>query len=393
MSKTFQSFNDPIRRSTVGPLRRQKEMCFSDGHAKIPANRLKLISEKRKVTAMRWRTAVCSLILLTYGSDFTPSLARFEFSESYMGTRFRIVVYAPTAQAAKLASTAAFERISQLDAIMSDYKETSELMLLCRAEAGKKVRISQDLFRVLEKSQQVAERSKGAFDVTVGQLVRLWRRARRTGELPDRQRLAEALESTGYTRLHLDPKDRSAMLEKSGMFLDLGGIAKGYAADEAMAVLKEHGLTRALVAAGGDIAVGEPPPGRKGWTIAVSQLKSDSAPTSWLLLRAAAVSTSGDANQNVEIGGVRYSHIVDPRTGHALMGRASVTVVAADCTTSDSLATAASVLGPQEGLRLIDSTIGGAAIFVQAEGSGIRSFETSRWRLIPRADAEQASIQ
>src|SRR6185295_6849343 len=327
-------------------------MCFSHGHAKISPTRLELISEKRQVTTMRWRTAVCSLMLLTYGSDFTPELARFEFSETHMGTRFRIVVYAATAQAAQLASTAAFERISRLDATMSDYRETSELMLLCKEEAGKQVRLSEDLFRVLAKSQELAERSKGAFDVTVGPLVRLWRRARRTGELPDRQKIADALESTGYTRLHLDPKERSAMLEKSGMFLDLGGIAKGYAADEALAVLNRHGVTRALVAAGGDIAVGEAPPGTEGWTIAIAQLESVNTPPSRLLvLRDAAVSTSGDANQNVEIGGVRYSHIVDPRTGLALMGRSSVTVVAADCTTSDSLATAASVLGPQEGRK------------------------------------------
>jgi thiamine biosynthesis lipoprotein len=140
--------------------------------------------------------------------------------------------------------------------------------------------------------------------------------------------------------------------------------------------------------------VGEAPPGTEGWTIAIAQLESVNAPPSRsLVLRDAAVSTSGDANQNVEIGGVRYSHIVDPRTGLALMGSSSVTVVAADCTTSDSLATAASVLGPQDGLRLIDSTKGAAAIFVQAEGSGIRSFETSRWRQIRKTDAKQASIQ
>ena len=384
----------PTGALTRAAKRRQKEMCFSDGHAKIPPNRLKLISEKQQVTTMRWRTVVCLLLLLTYGSDFTPALARFEFIESHMGTRFRIVVYATTAQAAKLASSAAFERISRLDAIMSDYLETSELMLLCKQEAGKKVQVSQDLFRVLVKSQELAERSNGAFDVTVGPLVRLWRRARRTGELPDKQKLAEALESTGYTRLHLDQKDHSVRLEMSGMFLYLGGIAKGYAADEAMAVLNEHGLTRAMVAAGGDIAVGEPPPGKDGWIIAIAQLESVNAPPSrWLVLHDSAVSTSGDANQNVEIGGVRYSHIVDPRTGRALMGRSSVTVVAPDCATSDALATAASVLGQREGLTLIDSTNGAAAMFVQADGEEIRSFETSRWRQIRKTDAKQASIQ
>jgi thiamine biosynthesis lipoprotein len=178
------------------------------------------------------------------------------------------------------------------------------------------------------------------------------------------------------------------------MFLDLGGIAKGYAADEAIAVLKEHGLTRSMVAAGGDIAVGQPPPGKDGWVIAIAELESvDAPPSRYILLHDSAVSTSGDANQNVEIGGVRYSHIVDPRTGLALTCRSSVTVVAPDCTTSDALATTASVLGPQEGLRLVDSTNGAAAMFVQAEGEGIRSFETSRWRRIRKTDAKQASIQ
>ena len=343
---------------------------------------------------MRWRTAVCSLLLFTYGFDYTPALGRFEFTESHMGTRFRIVVYAATAQAASLASSAAFERIARLDAIMSDYRETSELMSLCRQDAGKKVRVSEDLFRVLVRSQELAKRSEGAFDVTVGPLIKLWRRARRTGELPDKPRLAEALASTGYTRLHLDPQDRSARLDKSGMSLDLGGIAKGYAADEAMAVLKEHGISRSLVAAGGDIAVGAPPPGKDGWAIAIAQLESVDAPLSrYLLLHDAAVSTSGDANQNVEIGGVRYSHIVDPRTGIALTGRSSVTVVAPDCTTSDGLATAASVLGPQEGMKLIDSTAGAAALFVKAEGERILSLETGRWNKIRKTDAKQASIQ
>jgi thiamine biosynthesis lipoprotein len=294
-----------------------KKGLLLDRHVKIPPNRFKTL--KRQV-ADAMATAVCSLLMLTYGSGVTPALARFEFSESHMGTHFRIVIYAATARAASLASRAAFDRISRLDAIMSDYRETSELMLLCRQGPGKKVAVSEDLFRVLVKSQELAARSKGAFDVTVGSLVRLWRRARRTGELPDKQRLAQALQSTGYTKLHLDRQDRSVMLSNSGMVLDLGGIAKGYAADEAMATLKEYGLSRVLVAAGGDIAVGAPPPGEDGWVIAIADLDSvDAPPSRYLVLHDAAVSTSGDANQNVEIGGVRT--IVDP--GPVLHSRAA----------------------------------------------------------------------
>ena len=334
---------------------------------------------------MRWRTTVCSFLLLAYGFDIRPAVARFEFSETHMGTRFRIVVYSNTARAANLASSAAFERIGKLDAIMSDYRTTSELMVLCKRPSGTKVTVSEDLFRVLGTAQDLSARSEGAFDVTVGTVVRLWRRARRTGELPDRQEIVRALDSSGYTRLSLDRASRSVSLEKSGMLLDLGGIAKGYAADEAMKVLKRHGIRRALVAAGGDIVVSSPPPGARGWLIGIAPLEStEQQPTRYLWLRDRAVSTSGDAHQYVEIAGVRYSHIVDPRTGLALTGHRSVTVVANSCTTSDGLSTAASVLGPSEGSRLIDSVAGASALFAQAGDNGTLNVETTRWKQIPK---------
>ena len=223
---------------------------------------------------MRWRTTVCSLLLLVYGFDIRHAPFRFEFTEAHMGTQFRIVLYAAAARAATLASHAAFERIAQLDAIMSDYRETSELMLLCKRPSGTKVTVSEDLFRVLLTAQELAERSHGAFDVTVGPVVRLWRRARRTGELPDSQKLAEALESTGYKNLIIDSLTGSVTLKKSGMLLDLGGIAKGFAVDEAMKMLKRNSVSRALVAAGGDIVVSAPPPGAGGWIIGIAPLES-----------------------------------------------------------------------------------------------------------------------
>jgi thiamine biosynthesis lipoprotein len=169
------------------------------------------------------------------------------------------------------------------------------------------------------------------------------------------------------------------------MLLDLGGIAKGYAADEAMQVLKQHGIRSALVAAGGDIVVSEPPPGSTGWTIGVAPLDSpEKPPTQLLLLRNAAVSTSGDAEQYVEINGKRYSHIVDPKTGVGLTGHSSVTIVAPNGTSSDSLATAVSVLGPEQGLEVIDATEGAAALILQATETGTRTFASKRWKDVPK---------
>ncbi len=304
------------------------------------------------------------------------ALLRFEFSETHMGTRFRIVLYAPDSATASQASRAAFDRVAALDNIMSDYRPGSELLRLCRGAGGPPVKVSQDLFRVLAKSQEVSKQSNGAFDITVGPVVRLWRRARRQHELPDAESLLQAVKLVGFENLRLDSNAGTAELLKPGMLLDLGGIAKGDAADQALAVLKQYGIESALVAAAGDIAVSNSPPGKKGWRIGIAPLESpDQPPTRYLLLHDSAVSTSGDAEQHVEIGGVRYSHIVNPKTGLALTGRSSVTVIAPDGITADSLATAVSVLGPKRGLQLINSTPGTAALFVQQTEQGIRTFE------------------
>jgi thiamine biosynthesis lipoprotein len=154
------------------------------------------------------------------------------------------------------------------------------------------------------------------------------------------------------------------------MRLDLGGIAMGYAVDEALGVLRKRGIASGLIDASGDIGVGDPPPGKEGWVIEVAPVDEDGAPRTRVLLANAAVTTSGDALQHVEIGGKRYSHIVDPRTGLGLTDRTSVTVIARDCTSADSLATAVSVLGPKEGLKLIEHTPGTAAWIVRPAPDG-----------------------
>ena len=308
-------------------------------------------------------------------------LSRFEESQPHMGTTARIVVYAASGQAATPAMHAAFERIRELDSLLSDYQPESELNRLNRQSGGPPVKVGPDLFQVLAASQSLAARTNGAFDVTVGPVIRLWRRARRQRALPETDRLAAAFNLTGFRWLRLDAKQQTAQLAKPGMLLDLGGIAKGYAASEALVSLKRSGIQQALVALGGDIAVSNAPPGKKGWTIEIAPLQIPGAPKpSALLLHNAAVSTSGDAEQFVEIGGIRYSHIINPATGKALTGRRSVTVVAANGTDSDALATAVSVMAPQEGLKLIDATRDAATLIVIQTDQGIRTWKSKRWR-------------
>jgi len=285
------------------------------------------------------------------------SLQRHEFRARHMGVEWKIALYAPRKAAANDAAKAAFDRIAQLNAILSDYEPESELMRLCRnSRPGKPVQVSRELCEVLSRSQKVAKETKGAFDVTVGHVTRLWRNARRRKRFPKPADIRAALKKTGYRFVQLDPKNRTVELQKPGMRLDLGGIAKGYAADEALKVLRKHGITRAMIDGGGDIVVGDPPPGKTGWTIAVASLrngKPDSKKTRLLTLKNAAVATSGDAFQFIEFNGKRYSHIVNPATGIGLTSRSSVTVIAPTGWQADAYASAVSVLGPVRGVQWI----------------------------------------
>lgn len=302
---------------------------------------------------------------------------RFEFSEPHMGAPFSMVLYASDEQAANRAVAAAYSRIRQLDQTLSDFDSDSELRRVCRtAGTGQPVRLSSDLWQMLAQSQRLAEMSEGAFDVTVGPVVKLWRRARRKQTMPDADRLHAALASVGYHFVQLDPVEKTCLLKELGMRLDLGGIAKGFAADEALAVLQENGCPTALVNAGGDIVLGDPPPGRAGWKIGIAPLEPDSPPSRFLLLERCAVATSGDAWQFVEIDGQRYSHIIDPRTGIGLRRRSSVTVVAGDGAMADGLASAVSVLGPEKGLEFLENFSGVEASIVYLEDGKAKLRET-----------------
>ncbi len=320
-------------------------------------------------------------------------LMRFEFEETHMASPFHIVLYSTDEATARRASRAAFDRIAALNAVLSDYDPESELSRLSQAAGGPPVRVGADLFDVLERSRRMFDQSGGAFDVTIAPVGRLWRRARRDRKLPEPARIAEARQLVGSDKMVLDSKARTVRLLKPGMKLDVGGIAKGYASQAAIDVLKAAGIRRALVGGAGDIVVGDPPPDAEGWKIAIAPLDprlGDRPPT--LLLKNVAVSTAGDAERFVEIGGHRYSHIINPSTGLGHEDRAAVTVVAPDGATADALETTAYLLGPERGLKLVDETPGAAAIFQRLTPDGIKSFESSRFKDVPK-DRSPASTK
>jgi FAD:protein FMN transferase len=298
-----------------------------------------------------------SILLLAGCATAGRKFERFEYTRPEMGVPFRIVLFASDKTRGDAAANAAFARVAQLNDIMSDYDTDSELSRLSQtAGRGQAVRVSDDLWRILEQARRIAEETQGAFDITCGPAVSLWRKARREKKLPDAAKLDEARHAVGHQNLRLNAAAHTAELLVPYMRLDLGAIAKGYAVDEAIAVLHRHGIGSALVSGGGDMAVSGAPPGRNGWHIELAPLDATNAPAAeFVLLRNAALATSGDVFQHVEINGVRYSHIVDPRTGIGLTDHSLVVVIAKDCTTADSLSTSISVLGPERGIKYAES--------------------------------------
>ena len=297
-----------------------------------------------------------------------------------MATPCRIKLYAADEEEALKAKTAAYAEIAAIDEAMNDYTPISEISRLSRSSGEGPVRVSDRLYDVLEASLRYSRLTDGAFDITVGPVVQLWRRARGTKRLPEREELNVELGRVGWRKLTLDPAARSARLDTAWMALDVGGIAKGYACDRALAVLKQHGITRAMVDTGGGMALGDPPPGKAGWSIQLAD--TDEV----LLLANCGVATSGDWERFVVIDGVRYSHIVDPRTGLGLTNRALVAVVAPTGMAADALTKGVMIPGPERGMKLIESLPGTHAWMRWEDGPQVRSVRSSRFNALLRPD-------
>lgn len=252
-----------------------------------------------------------------------------------MGMEVRMTMEAGDEETARRAGTAAFAVIAGLDQRLSDYRDDSDLRAIERA-APAAVRVVPEVFAVLKQAMEVAKATDGAFDPTVAPLVALWRQSRASRVLPSPDAIVAARSLVGWSRVELDESAMTVRLPERGMRLDLGGIAKGYILQRASESLRSAGISAALIEAGGDMASF----GARGWKAQVG------AGCSELGAVHGALSTSGATAQYVEIGGVRYSHVVDPRTGLGLTDHRTVHVRAPDGATSDAWATALGVLGP-----------------------------------------------
>jgi thiamine biosynthesis lipoprotein len=300
---------------------------------------------------------ICGLCLLFSGL-LTPALVmaqpqseRHEYEHVAMGVSFRYILYHEDSKVAEKLFAKAAQRVAELDSILSDYREQSETNQLCRSAPHLAPQtVSPDLYRVVERGLEFNRLTDGAFDVTIGPASHAWRMAIKRRRLPEAEKLEALRASIGSDRLRLLPPNQLQLLAP-GMQLDFGGIAQGDAADQVAELFRAAGVTSALIDASGDLLAIGAPPGKAGWSIQVPGLSESDAAT--LLLRDAAISTSGDREQRLIIDGVRYSHIIDPRTARAVEQSVQATVIAPTATAADALASALCVLTPEEGLALI----------------------------------------
>lgn len=282
---------------------------------------------------------------LTIGSS-PLNVSRYDFTQAHMGVRVDISLYAPDRAAAERAAQAAFDEIARIEAIASDYRPDSEAMRLCDRAGQGPVRVSPTLMNLLLRSEQFHYHSGGLFDVTAAPLVRLWRESRRTGALPTHEAVQAARRNVGMEAVRIEPDAGTVEIIRPGVRLDFGGIAKGYACDAAVQAMRSAGAPACLVEMGGDIALGDAPPGEAGWRVLLTTTGES------VQLHNCGVSTSGDTEQFVEVGGRRYSHVVDLRTGLGSTQRVMATVIGPDATTTDALATALSAGGYAMKVRL-----------------------------------------
>lgn len=289
------------------------------------------------------------------GLFFVSSCSRapekiIEDSRFFMGTVVQIKVSIDPAKYSRArvkdAINKAFGEISRIEDVYSVYKDTSEISRINRLRKDERLQITDGVFNLIRKTLDYSGRTDGAFDITVKPLVDLWGRAGRTSKLPDEHEIKDALKRVGYKNVVLDETARTIHFKKDRMSIDFGGAAKGYATDRAVRVLEESGIENALVNSGGDMYCLGKRTARDLWKVGIQHPRNKNRSFLEVRLKDKAIDTSGDYERYFVIGGKRYSHIIDPRTGYPAGGSVvSASVIAADSTASDILATAMCILG------------------------------------------------
>jgi thiamine biosynthesis lipoprotein len=301
------------------------------------------------------------IVMLALGATLRAEMLRYENSVQAMGSLYTIAAYGEDRGQLSAGVGAALQEARRIDDLLSNYKSDSELSEVNRQAAQKPVKVSLELFDLLERCQQYSRDSEGAFDWTVGPLMRVWGFYKGSGHMPKPWEIEQAMRTVGYRHVHLDPRNRTVRFDAVGVELDPGGIGKGYAVDRMADILREAGITSALIsAAGSSIYALGAPPNEKGWHIRVRDPKSEQLTAAELDLKDESLSTSGSYEKFFEADGKIYSHLMDPRTGYPAQGMLSVSVVAPKTIDSEAWTKPFFINGPEwtkkhvpKGLRVL----------------------------------------
>src|SRR5215510_13600601 len=317
-----------------------------------------------------------SVANLSLGRAMERQTRRYEDSRVSMGCLYAVVVYGRDLARLREAAAAALDEVDRIDRLMSNYKKDSELSRVNREAAKAPVKVDPELFDFIAECLRYGRESEGAFDVTVGPLMKAWGFFRGEGRMPGEAELAHARNNVGYQHVILNQKDGTIFFDKAGVELDLGGIAKGYAVDRAVAVLKQHGVTSALVSSGGSTiyALGAPP-GKPAWEVEVQDPVERKKIATTVRLKDQSLSVSGSYEKFFELNGVRYSHIMDPRTGRPVQGVLSVAVITNDGTSGDALDNVFYALGVERSRACWKKVSANEVIFFLPESG-------KRWKMV-----------
>lgn len=299
------------------------------------------------------------------GKLSSPQQGMWLYEDLLMATALRIEIYCDGEQGRiEQALLQALAKADGFVAQASAHDAESNIGRFNQPDFSGRMHCGRELFACLQLCSELQALSGGAFDASCGEAVRLWRRARQQGQLPDASQVAAARANSGWAQLQLDAASQTVAKKNPHLRLDLGGIGKGFVVDLLFESLRAAGLERACVAIAGDVRVGEPPPGRKHWRVGVALLEKNRSML-YVNLRNAAISSSGDLYQGAIIAGHRYSHIIDPRSAMALQECDAVSVIASRCALSDALATTACVMGASRDWNKLAARFGCAAVFAR----------------------------
>lgn len=298
---------------------------------------------------------MCRLILLfLLPVSVSAQLKRFQFTEEKMGSPFTIIFYCSDSGRATELSQHCFALVDSLNYIFSDYSPTSEISLLSKSASTKEQPVSDELFKMIIRSRVAWKDSEKTFDITTGALTQLWRISKSKNVFPSAEEINAAKKLTGFKNIEINNKTKTITIKTPGLSFDFGGIVKGYAAQKVVDYLKNENINSALADAGGDIAMSDSPPEKRGWIVGINMPESENELWSKKLeLENGAVATSGDVYRYTIHNGIKYSHIIDPRTGYGVTSQRNVTVIAKDGATADWLATACSILPIKKVLKLV----------------------------------------